>query len=267
MVVPASTMSSTEPHGERLQKVLSRAGVASRRQVENYLVAGRISVNGEVVTELGRRVDPALDTVALDGQILQLEVDRRYVVFHKPAKMVTSLSDEKGRRDLGEVLDEIGERLFPVGRLDYDTTGLLVLTNDGDAAQVLAHPSFGVEKTYLATVRGEVSTSTLQAMKSGVVLDDGPIAVDQVTKVGESHQGKTILEITLHSGRNRIVRRLCEHVGHPVSTLQRRKFGPFHLGGLKLGQWRDFTLEERHDLATLVELAKKSAGEGRDGIQ
>lgn len=259
-------MSNTEAQGERLQKVLSRAGVASRRQVENFLVAGRIAVNGEVVTELGRRVDPARDTVSLDGQVLQLDVDRRYVLFHKPPKMVTSLKDEKGRRDLGEVIDDIGERLFPVGRLDYDTTGLLVLTNDGDAAQVLAHPSFGVEKTYVATVRGDVATSTLQSMKAGVVLDDGPIAVDQVTRVGESRQGKSILEITLHSGRNRIVRRLCEHVGHPVLTLQRKRFGPFHLGGLKLGQWRDFTPEERHELATLVELAKTQAGEGRDGI-
>jgi 23S rRNA pseudouridine2605 synthase len=259
-------MSNTEAQGERLQKVLSRAGVASRRQVENFLVAGRIAVNGEVVTELGRRVDPARDTVSLDGQVLQLDVDRRYVLFHKPPKMVTSLKDEKGRRDLGEVIGDIGERLFPVGRLDYDTTGLLVLTNDGDAAQVLAHPSFGVEKTYVATVRGDVAASTLQSMKGGVVLDDGPIAVDQVTRVGESRQGKSILEITLHSGRNRIVRRLCEHVGHPVLTLQRKRFGPFHLGGLKLGQWRDFTPEERQELATLVELAKKQAGEGRDGI-
>ena len=259
-------MSNTEAQGERLQKVLSRAGVASRRQVENFLVAGRIAVNGEVVTELGRRVDPARDTVSLDGQVLQLDVDRRYVLFHKPPKMVTSLKDEKGRRDLGEVIGDIGERLFPVGRLDYDTTGLLVLTNDGDAAQVLAHPSFGVEKTYVATVRGDVAASTLQSMKAGVVLEDGPIAVDQVTRVGESRQGKSILEITLHSGRNRIVRRLCEHVGHPVLTLQRKRFGPFHLGGLKLGQWRDFTPEERHELATLVELAKKQVGEGRDGI-
>lgn len=259
-------MSNTETQGERLQKVLSRAGVASRRQVENFLVAGRIAVNGEVVTELGRRVDPARDSVSLDGQVLQLDVDRRYVLFHKPPKMVTSLKDEKGRRDLGEVIGDIGERLFPVGRLDYDTTGLLVLTNDGDAAQVLAHPSFGVEKTYVATVRGDVATSTLQSMKAGVVLDDGPIAVDQVTRVGESRLGKSILEITLHSGRNRIVRRLCEHVGHPVLTLQRKRFGPFHLGGLKLGQWRDFTPEERHELATLVELAKTQAGEGRDGI-
>ena len=265
MGVRVSTMSNTEQHGERLQKVLSRAGVASRRQVEAFLLAGRIAVNGEVVTELGRRVNPAVDVVALDGRVLQLDVDRRYVMVNKPAKMVTSMSDEKGRRDLSEFVEDIGERLFPVGRLDYDTTGLLLLTNDGDAAQVLAHPSFGVEKTYVATVKGTVTSKTLQEMKSGVELDDGPIAVDHAVVIGEPREAKSILEITLHSGRNRIVRRLCEHVGHPVITLQRRRFGPFHLGGLKQGAWRDFTLEERHQLATLVELAKTQSEEGHRG--
>ncbi|MFZ9087994.1 MAG: pseudouridine synthase [Pontimonas sp.] len=258
-------MSRVEPSGERLQKVLSRAGVASRRQVEQFLLAGRITVNGEVVTELGRRVNASTDVVSLDGRVLQLDVERRYVMVNKPPKMVTSMSDDKGRRDLGEFVEEIGERLFPVGRLDYDTTGLLLLTNDGDAAQVLAHPSFGVEKTYVATVRGDVASKTLQKMKTGVDLDDGPIAVDHAVVVGEPRGGRTILEITLHSGRNRIVRRLCEALGHPVVTLQRRRFGPFHLGGLKLGAWRDLTAEERHQLATLVELAKKESGEGNDG--
>jgi 23S rRNA pseudouridine2605 synthase/16S rRNA pseudouridine516 synthase len=258
-------MSNTEPHGERLQKVLSRAGVASRRQVEAFLLAGRIAVNGEVVTELGRRVNPAVDVVALDGRVLQLDVDRRYVMVNKPAKMVTSMSDEKGRRDLSEFVQDIGERLFPVGRLDYDTTGLLLLTNDGDAAQVLAHPSFGVEKTYVATVKGTVTPKTLQERRSGVELEDGPIAVDNAVVIGEPREAKSIVEITLHSGRNRIVRRLCEHVGHPVVTLQRRRFGPFHLGGLKQGTWRDFTPEERHQLATLVELAKTQSEEGHRG--
>ena len=256
-------MSRVEPSGERLQKVLSRAGVASRRQVEQFLLAGRITVNGEVVTELGRRVNASTDVVSLDGRVLQLDVERRYVMVNKPPKMVTSMSDDKGRRDLGEFVEEIGERLFPVGRLDYDTTGLLLLTNDGDAAQVLAHPSFGVEKNYVATVRGGVASKTLQKMKTGVDLDDGPIAVDHAMVVGEPRGGQTILEITLHSGRNRIVRRLCEALGHPVVTLHRRRFGPFHLGGLKLGAWRDLTAEERHQLATLVELAKKRVRGGK----
>ncbi len=253
-------MSSAEAEGERLQKVLSRAGVASRRQVENFLLAGRIRINGHTVKELGVRVVPGRDTVELDGTVLQLDVDARYVVFNKPTKVVTSLSDERGRTDLREVLDDIGERLFPVGRLDYDTSGLLILTNDGDAAQVLSHPSFGVEKTYVATVRGEVTPAVVKVLRDGIELDDGFIAADYVKIVGQATAQKSILEITLHSGRNRIVRRMCEAVGHPVITLQRRRFGPFHLAGVKVGQWRDFTSEQRHQLATLVELAKKQTG-------
>jgi 23S rRNA pseudouridine2605 synthase len=258
-------MSSAEPEGERLQKVLSRAGVASRRQVENFLLAGRIRINGNVTRELGVRVTPGVDTVELDGTVLQLDVDARYVIFNKPTKVVTSLSDERGRTDLREVLDDIGERLFPVGRLDYDTSGLLILTNDGDSAQVLSHPSFGVEKTYVATVRGDVSPAVLKVLRDGIELEDGFIAADHIKIVGDASPEKSILEITLHSGRNRIVRRMCEAVGHPVMTLQRRRFGPFHLAGLKVGHWRDFSSEQRHQLATLVELAKKQTGGERHG--
>lgn len=258
-------MTSAENQGERLQKVLSRAGVASRRQVETFLTAGRIRINGELTRELGVRVRPGIDTVELDGKVLALDVDRRYVVFHKPTKMVTSLSDEKGRVDLRGVLDDIGERLFPVGRLDYDTSGLLILTNDGDAAQVLAHPSFGVEKTYVATVRDHVTPAVAKILRDGVELDDGFVAADYVKIVGKPAQERSILEITLHSGRNRVVRRMCEAVGHPVVTLQRRRFGPFHLAGLKPGAWRDFSSEQRHQLATLVELAKAQSGRDARG--
>lgn len=253
-------MTDTE-QGERLQKILSRAGVASRRRVEQLIEAGRISVNGEVVRELGRRAVVGVDEIALDGSVLQVDVERRYLMFHKPTKMVTSLHDDKGRVDLQDVVARVGERVFPVGRLDYDTSGLLLLTNDGEAAQVLAHPSFGVAKTYLATVEGSVSQKTLRQMREGVTLDDGPIAVDQVKLIGPPQDGRSILEITLHSGRNRIVRRLCDAIGHPVHTLQRRRFGPFHLGGLKSGEFRDFTSEERHQLATLVAGASKRKAE------
>ena len=261
-------MSSAEsdPAGERLQKVLSRAGVASRRQVEAYIQRGRISVNGEVVEELGRRVDITRDVVSLDGTALQLDIDRRYVLFHKPTGVVTSLSDERGRPDLRNVLEEVGERLFPVGRLDYDSSGLLILTNDGEAANILAHPSFGVEKTYVVSVKGAVSNKTINTLTSGVDLEDGVIAADSVRRVDQPRSNKTLLEITLHSGKNRIVRRMCAAVGHEVLTLQRRRFGPFHLGGLKPGAWRDFTSDERHQLATLVEEARqapsKSEGAG-----
>lgn len=252
-------MSSPDHQGERIQKVLSHAGVGSRRQVETWIQQGRIRVNGEVVTELGRRIDPERDLVEKDRKPLHLQVDRRYVVFHKPTKMVTSLHDEKGRADLQGVLAEIGERLHPVGRLDYDTSGLLLLTNDGETTQVLAHPSFGVSKTYRAVVPGQVSAHTLQQLRGGVELDDGPMAVDRVKVVETGESGRTVLELTIHSGRNRIVRRLLEAVGHPVLTLHRTSFGPFHLGGLKPGSFRDVDQRERHLLASLVEEAKKAS--------
>ena len=243
---------------ERLQKVLSRAGVASRRKVEVLLAQAKIRVNGQVVTELGTRVDPAVDTVAVGGKVISLNPALRYVLLHKPTKVVTSLSDDKGRPDLQIFLDKIGERLFPVGRLDFDTSGLLILTNDGDAANILAHPSYGVHKSYLASVTGAVSQRALKNLRNGVTLDDGVvIAADKVSVV--SQQGKsTLLDITLHSGQNRVVRRMCEAVGHPVVTLHRTSFGPFHLGGLKSGEYRDFDTDERHTLATLVERAKKT---------
>jgi 23S rRNA pseudouridine2605 synthase len=249
---------------ERLQKVLSRAGVASRRKVEILLSQGKIRVNGQVVTELGTRVDPAKDTVAVGGRVISLNPELRYVLLHKPTKVVTSLSDDKGRPDLQIFLDKIGERLFPVGRLDVDTSGLLILTNDGDAANILAHPSFGVHKSYLASVKGAVGQKALKTLRDGVTLEDGlEIAADKVSVV--SGQGdRTLLDITLHSGQNRVVRRMCEAVGHPVVTLHRTSFGPFHLGGLKSGEFRDFDTDERHTLATLVERAKKTT-KGKPG--
>ncbi|MDR9397163.1 pseudouridine synthase [Pontimonas sp.] len=255
---PAGATQGGSPDGERLQKVLSRAGVASRRRVESFIQQGRIRVNGDIVDELGTRVDVARDVVTLNGKALQLDIDRRYLLFHKPTKMVTSLVDDKGRSDLSGILDEVGERVYPVGRLDYDSSGLLILTNDGDAANILAHPSFGVEKTYVVSVSGAVSNKTLGELTRGVELEDGVSFADSAQRVGDPRGGKSLLEITLHSGKNRIVRRMCAAVGHEVLTLQRRKFGPFHLGGLRPGQWREFTADERHQLATLVELAKGS---------
>lgn len=256
---PGLTMSPPDHEGERIQKVLSHAGVGSRRHVEAWIQQGRIRVNGEVVSELGRRINPEHDVVEKDGQPLHLRVDQRYVVYHKPTKVVTSLRDEKGRADLQGVLATIGERLHPVGRLDYDTSGLLLLTNDGDATQVLAHPSFGVLKTYRAVVQGVVSAPTLQRLKRGVELEDGQMAVDRVSVVETGETDRTVLELTIHSGRNRIVRRLLDAVGHPVLTLHRTSFGPFHLGGLKPGHFRDLEPRERHELASLVEDAKKTA--------
>jgi 23S rRNA pseudouridine2605 synthase/16S rRNA pseudouridine516 synthase len=259
-------MSTTDipeaPSGpERIQKVLSRAGVASRRTIETWLVQGKIRVNGETVVELGARVTPGVDVVEVEGKTIALNPTLRYVILHKPTKVVTSLSDEKGRLDLVPFLEKIGERLFPVGRLDYDTSGLLLLTNDGEAANVLAHPSFGVTKRYLATVRGKVKPGSVKSLRDGVTLDDGSVVrADRVSIREGVGGGTTMVDLTLHSGQNRVVRRMCEAIGHPVITLHRTRFGPFHLGGLKPGEFRDLGEDERHTLATLVTTARKKVG-------
>ena len=201
------------PEGIRLQKVLSAAGVASRRVIEQYIVEGRIRVNGETVTELGRRVDPETDLIDVDGTAVQLDVTKRYVMLNKPTGVVSSLRDENGRPDLRVFTDDYEERLYNVGRLDAETSGLLVLTNDGDLAHVLAHPSFGVTKVYIAKVEGEVTAQTISKLTKGIDLDDGPIAADKA-RLLDTSRGSSLVELTLHSGRNRIVRRMLAAVGH-----------------------------------------------------
>ncbi len=248
------------PEGERLQKVMAAAGVASRRVSEDLIGAGRVSVNGEVVTEPGRRVRPT-DLVSVDGSAIQLDPSRRYLMLNKPVGVVSSLADERGRPDLTRYTKRFEERLFNVGRLDAQTSGLLVLTNDGELAHVLAHPSFGVSKTYIAKVWGDVSAATLRALTTGVELDDGPIAADRVKRIGRPSMGESMVEIELHSGRNRIVRRMLDAVGHPVLELVRRQFGPLHLGSLGEGQLRDLTKIELGQLLTLSRGVPASAGD------
>jgi pseudouridine synthase len=241
------------PSGVRLQKVLAAAGVASRRVSEDMIGAGRVSVNGSVVSELGRRIDPETDLVSVDGVAVQLDVTRRYVMLNKPTGVVSTLRDEQGRPDLRRWTDEEEERLFNVGRLDADTSGLLLLTNDGALAHVLAHPSFGVTKTYIALVRGQVAPRTIAQLTAGVELEDGMIAADRARLKPESRSsgGDSLVEITLHSGRNRIVRRMLDAVGHPVIELVRRSFGPLQLGTLAVGAARDLTRDELGALLTL----------------
>ena len=238
--------------GERLQKVMAAAGVASRRVSEDLIVAGRVTVNGKVVQELGTRVDPAVDKVAVDGTAVQLDTSRRYVMLNKPVGVVSSMRDEQGRPDLSRFTAQYPERLFNVGRLDAETSGLLILTNDGELAHVLAHPSFGVTKTYIARVRGVMTPQTIGRLTKGVELEDGPIAADKARLLQSNQRdGESLVEITLHSGRNRIVRRMLAEVGHPVVELVRRQFGPLHLGTLKVGQLRDLTKDELGKLLTI----------------
>jgi len=239
--------------GERLQKVLAAAGVASRRVSEDLMAAGRVAVNGRVVTEPGTRVDPAVDEVAVDGVPVRVDPARRTIVLHKPTGIVSTMKDDRGRPDLTRFTEQYEERLFNVGRLDTDTSGLLLLTNDGDLAHVLAHPSFGVTKTYIALVTGAVKSQTLAQLRQGVELDDGPIAADRVRILPNGAKaGATLVELSLHSGRNRIVRRMLDAVGHPVQELVRREFGPLKLGDLPVGRSRDLTAAEFGALATLV---------------
>lgn len=246
------------PQGERLQKVMAAAGVASRRVSENYIAQGRVAVNGEVVTEPGRRIDPETDEVTVDGVVIQLDVSKRYIMLNKPTGVVSTMKDESGRPDLRQYTGEFEERVYNVGRLDAETSGLLLLTNDGELANVLAHPRFGVEKTYIAKVRGAVTGAVLRQLKEGVDLEDGPITADKARMLGAPQSGHSMVELTLHSGRNRIVRRMMAAVGHPVVELVRRQFGPLHLGTLESGRMRELTTVERGALLTLARDARES---------
>lgn len=233
--------------GVRLQKVLAQAGVGSRRRCEELMATGRVEVNGEVVTQMGVRVDPLTDLVRVDGRRIPPPSDHVYLVLNKPRGVVSTMADEQGRRDLTEFVAGREERLFHVGRLDTDTSGLLVLTNDGDLAHRLAHPSFEITKTYVALVDGTVGDAVARRLREGVTLEDGPAAVDRFV-VKDRSRGRSLVELDLHIGRNRIVRRLMEAVGHPVVELTRTAFGPVRLGGLGVGRSRELSREELGDL-------------------
>jgi 23S rRNA pseudouridine2605 synthase/16S rRNA pseudouridine516 synthase len=244
------------PEGIRLQKVLAAAGVASRRVVEQYIVEGRIRVNGQTVMELGRRIDPETDKVDVDGTAIQLDVSKRYVMLNKPTGVVSSMRDENDRPDLRRFTEDYEERLYNVGRLDAETSGLLILTNDGELAHVLAHPSFGVTKVYIAKVEGTVTAQTIAKLTKGIELEDGEIAADKA-RLLDTSRDFSLVELTLHSGRNRIVRRMLAAVGHPVTELVRRQFGPLHLGTLPAGKTRELS---KIELGALLTLSRRDSG-------
>jgi 23S rRNA pseudouridine2605 synthase/16S rRNA pseudouridine516 synthase len=254
----ANGESPSNPEGERLQKVMAAAGVASRRVCEDLIHQGRVAVNGEVVDVAGRRVLPT-DRVTVDDVAIQLDTTKQYVMLNKPVGVVSSMADESGRPDLREFTRDYDERLFNVGRLDANTSGLLVLTNDGELAHILAHPSFGVSKTYIAKVEGIVSAQTIAKLTKGIELDDGPIAADKARALGRASGNETMVEITLHSGRNHIVRRMLDAVGHPVIDLVRRQFGPLTLGSLPVGRTRDLTKAELGAVLTIARNAEEQS--------
>lgn len=223
--------------GERLQKVLAGAGIGSRRHCEELIADRRVTVNGEIAI-LGRRVDPGTDRVAVDGVAVATAPGLVYYLLNKPAGVVSTASDPQGRPAVVELVPP-EPRVYPVGRLDVATEGVLLLTNDGDLTYRLTHPSFGVEKEYLAAVEGHPRPSTIRRLREGVDLDDGRTAPAQVSLV----EGN-LLRITIHEGRNRQVRRMADAVGHPVSRLVRTRVGPLRTGNLRPGEWRELTQDE-----------------------
>ena len=228
----------SDHEGIRLQKVLAQAGVASRRAAEQMVAEGRIEVNGELVLEQGRRVDPRRDVIRVDGARIPPPREHAYLVFNKPRGVVSTMSDPQGRPTLSDYLGAHSRQgLFHVGRLDTDTDGMILLTNDGDFAQRMMHPSYEVPKTYIARVEGQVTRGLGRVLTDGITLEDGPIKVDKFV-LREAAQRNSIVEITLHSGRNRIVRRIMDEVGHPVMELVRTKFGTIEVGRLKPGRTR-----------------------------
>ena len=237
----------------RLQKVLAQAGIGSRRKCEELIANGRVTVNGELVVEQGMRIDPMTAVVHVNGQRVPTAPGNVVLLLNKPRGVVSTMSDEHGRACVGDLVAERPERLFHVGRLDAETEGLLLLTNDGELANRVVHPAHGVDKTYVATVTGQVSQQTLRRLREGVDLDDGPMKVDSVRIVQQAAE-RSMLELVIHEGRNRIVRRLLESVGHPVTELVRTRIGPLHLGNLKAGQIRELTGPDLRALYTAVGL-------------
>jgi 23S rRNA pseudouridine2605 synthase len=237
----------------RLQKLLAQSGVASRRRCEELMLAGLVEVDGEVVTRLGTKVNPRTAVIRVEGRRLPPASPHVYLALNKPRGVVSTMSDPEGRRTLSDVVADRPERLFHVGRLDTDTSGLIILTNDGDFAQRLAHPSYEVDKTYVAEVTGDVSKAVLAQLRAGVTLDDGPVTVS-APRIVQRGRGRTIVELVIHEGRNRIVRRLLDHVGHPVSRLTRTRIGPVALGQLKPGELRDLTNDELGELLDSTQL-------------
>jgi 23S rRNA pseudouridine2605 synthase len=222
--------------------LLAAAGVGSRRVCEQLIADGRVQVDGQVVTELGVRIR-ATQVVHVDGERVQLDESRVYLAFNKPLGVVTSMNDDLGRVDLGDFVGARKERLFHVGRLDADTEGLLILTNDGDLAHRLQHPRYGVLKTYLAEVPGPIPRDLGRRLREGIDLEDGPVAVDSF-RIVDSRPGKALVEVVLHEGRKHIVRRLLAEVGHPVISLVRTQVGPIRLGETKSGKWRALSSAE-----------------------
>jgi len=241
------------PGGVRLQKVLAEAGVGSRRHCEELIGAGRVEVDGQTVRRFGARVDPDHQVIRVDGKRIPARPGLVYLAFNKPPKVLTAMSDDRGRKTVADYLGGRSERLFHIGRLDYDTEGLMLLTNDGELAHRLAHPSFEVAKTYLAEVTGPLPKDLGRRLQAGIELDDGVATADRFRVIDRSGN-RALVEIILHEGRKHIVRRMLAATGHPVSRLVRTEVGPIRLGTLKPGASRELTTREIGELYAAVGL-------------
>ncbi|MEJ5253397.1 MAG: rRNA pseudouridine synthase [Chthonomonadetes bacterium] len=241
---------------QRLQKILAQAGYGSRRACEELIRQGRVRVNGQVVTQLGTQADPRQDVIEVDGRRVRLPETHTYILLHKLAGVMTTRHDPHAKRTVMHLIQGVTAPVFPVGRLDADTTGALLLTDDGELAYRLTHPRYGVPKTYLAEVRGEVREQALRALREGIMLEDGLTAPAQVEVVRyQPERQTTLLRITIHEGRKRQVKRMCQAAGHPVVRLHRERFGPLTLRDLPPGAWRHLTTEEVAALKRAVGLS------------
>jgi 23S rRNA pseudouridine2605 synthase len=239
---------------ERIQKILSVAGVCSRREAEELILEGRVKVNGRTVTELGEKADPDSDVIKVGNRIIRQAAPKKtYLLLNKPKGCVSTLKDPQGRRTVIDLLGRVGGRVYPVGRLDYDSEGVLILTNDGEFANAIMHPSRETPKTYEVKVRGVMTDGELKKLASGVRLEDGMTAPAKVRKM-KLVDANSWIEITIHEGRNRQVRRMCEALGHPVLKLRRTKVGPVGLAGVPAGTYRELTPGE---VAALLRAAGK----------
>lgn len=237
---------------ERLQKILAQAGIASRRKCEEMILAGLVEVNGEKVTELGVKADPAVDVITVKGKRIKGE-KKLYLMLNKPKGVITSATDPQGRKVVTDFLPGIKERVYPIGRLDYDTEGLLLLTNDGEFANLLTHPSHHVPKTYLATVKGVPHGTSLEKLQKGIQLEDGMTAPAEVEYHDiDTDKNETTISITIYEGRNRQVRRMFDAIHHPVIKLKRVRFGELPLAPLARGKFRHLTDEEIRELRNMA---------------